>query len=213
MNWIKGFLEDYLSKTNKEGTIFNNIEKTTITIFQRWEGFLIELRANFGVIDEKKEVERALEGLKQKGSAIVYIRDFQRYSTQTGQGGEALMYQYRKGLKDLIKDKLLRTGQDISILPMLIVVVCEIDNAQYERSIEYKGKYNPNYKRIREGKYRNFCNNTYNYSDLIELDAMHQKELLSQEQQKHMINQTYFNCRKPRHITRNCRSGGSKPYY
>ena len=34
MNWIEGFLEDYLTKTDKAGTLFDNMQKTTLTIFR-----------------------------------------------------------------------------------------------------------------------------------------------------------------------------------
>ena len=77
MHWIEGFLEDYLNYTNSKGEINEKkIEDTTIKIFQTWDGFLEEIKTNFGVIDEHKEAERAIESLRQKGSATAYTRDF-----------------------------------------------------------------------------------------------------------------------------------------
>jgi hypothetical protein len=67
-----------------------------------------------------------------------------------------LTHQYYKGLKDFLKDKLFRTGQKTETLKQLIKAVYEIDNAWYERGIERKGKYNPDYKRIREGCSRGY---------------------------------------------------------
>ena len=90
MNQIKGFLEDYLIKTNKAGTLFNNIKATTFTIFRIQEGFIEELKANFSVIDKKTKVERVIKALRQKGSATAYTKEFQRYSTKIGQDDGAL---------------------------------------------------------------------------------------------------------------------------
>jgi hypothetical protein len=82
-----------------------------------------------------------------------------------------LRYQYRKGLKDFVKDKLLRTGHSTSTLEELIAAACEIDNAWYERSMERKGKYDPDYKRMGEGRQRTWRNNHRDRGDLMEIDA------------------------------------------
>ena len=130
MHWIEGFLEDYLKHTNDKGVIKEDkMEDTTVKIFKTWNGFLEEIKVNFGVMDERKEAERAIESLRQKGSATSYTREFQRYSTRTEWGDEALRYQYRKGLKDSVKDELLCIGHSTNTLEELIVASCEIDNA------------------------------------------------------------------------------------
>lgn len=65
MNWIEGFLEDYLICSNKDEVINKNKAKDiTIKIFQTWTRFLSEIKANFGVMDEQKEAERAIEALR-----------------------------------------------------------------------------------------------------------------------------------------------------
>ena len=207
MHWIEGFLEDYLKNTNKKGEIIEDqMEDTTVKIFQTWDGFLNEIRANFGVMDERKEAERAIESLRQKGSATAYTREFQRYSTRTEWGDEALRYQYRKGLKDFVKDELLRTGHSTETLEELIQAACEIDNAWYERSMERKGKYDPDYRRMGEGQHKS-SRYSRNRGDPMELDATHRREMTPQDRQKHMQDRTCFNCGKPGHMARNCKSG------
>lgn len=210
MNWIEGFLDDYLTNTNREGKLdIGTMEETTMKIFGTWNGFIGELKANFGVMDERKEAERAIESLRQKGSATAYTREFQRYSTRTEWGDEALCYQYRKGLKDLVKDELLRTGHSTTTLEELVKAACEIDNAWYERSMERKGKYDPDYKRMGEGGYRKGPRNN-NYGDPMMIDATVRKEMPPQVRQKHMQDRTCFNCGKTGHMARNCRSGGQQ---
>ena len=209
MNWIEGFLEDYLNCTNSRGEINEKkMEDTTIKIFQTWDGFLEEIKTNFGVMDEQKEAERAIESLRQKGSATAYTRDFQRYSTRTGWGDEALRYQYRKGLKDFVKDELLRTAHDTSTLENLIAAACEIDNAWYERSMERKGKYDPDYKRMGEGRYnkRQTGKNDY-WPQPMEVDATSLGELSLQEKQRRQKERLCYNCGKSGHMARNCKPG------
>ena len=209
MNWIEGFLEDYLNCTNSRGEINEKkMEDTTIKIFQTWDGFLEEIKTNFGVMDEQKEAERAIESLRQKGSATAYTRDFQRYSTRTGWGDEALRYQYRKGLKDFVKDELLRTAHDTSTLENLIAAACEIDNAWYERSMERKGKYDPDYKRMGEGRYNKRQTGKSDYwPQPMEVDATSLGELSLQEKQRRQKERLCYNCGKSGHMARNCKSG------
>lgn len=209
LNWIEGFLEDYLVWSDKNGVINERkAEDTTIKIFGTWEGFVTEIKANFGVMDERKEAERAIEALRQKGSATAYTRDFQRYSTRTEWGDEALSYAYRKGLKDFVKDELLRYSGTTDTLETLIEAACKIDNDWYERNMEKKGKYDPNYKRMGEG--RNRGNHSKGYGDPMELDATQRKELSPQQRNKHMQDRTCFNCGKPGHLARNCKGGGRR---
>jgi Retrotransposon gag protein/Zinc knuckle len=216
--WIEGFLEDYLKNTNKQGEINKTgMETTTVIIFSAWEGFISELKANFGVTDEKKEAVRAMEVLRQKGSATAYTREFQRYSTRTEWDDEALRHQYYKGLKEFVKDELLRhPNQKIETLDQLIQVSCEVDNAWYERGMERKGKYDPDYKRMGEGKARSLRNQNSrgqyrNYEDPMELDATHQGPMPDHIRQKHMANRTCFSCGKPGHMARNCKDGRGQP--
>lgn len=210
MNWIEGFLDDYLANSDDEGVMNERkAEDTTIKIFGSWDGFLSEIRANFGVMDERREAERAIEALRQKGSATAYTRDFQRYSTRTEWGDEALSYAYRKGLKDFVKDELVRHGGTIENLEQLIEAACKIDNDWYERSMEKKGKYDPNYRRMGEGRNRG-NNHPRNYGDPMEIDATQRRELSPQQRNKHMQDRTCFNCGKPGHLARNCKGGGRR---
>jgi hypothetical protein len=214
LHWVEGFLDDYLRNVDPGvGEVTKEMEPTTRKIFKSWGGFLDEIKANFGVTDEKKEAVRAMEVLRQKGSATAYTREFQRYSTRTEWDDEALSHQYYKGLKEFVKDELLRTGHKTNSLGTLIQAACEIDNAWYERSMEKKGKYDPDYKRMGEGRTRvsrnqNNRSQYRGYGDPMELDATQQGPMPDHIRQKHMANRTCFSCGKPGHMARNCRSGG-----
>lgn len=53
-----------------------------------------------------------------------------------------------------MKNELLYIKHNTTILERFILVACEINNAWYKRSMERKGKYNPDYKRTAEGTRR-----------------------------------------------------------
>ena len=65
LNWIKGFLENYLMWSDKNKIINKRkAENTTIKIFSTWEGFVMKIKANFEVMNERKEAEQAIKALR-----------------------------------------------------------------------------------------------------------------------------------------------------
>lgn len=207
LNWIEGFVQDYLENTNKYGQISNDtMEDKTVEIFSTWKGFVKNIKATFGEVDEHRTAERAIQTLKQRGAATTYTAEFQRYSTKTGWNDDALRAQYYRGLKDGIKDELLRRGKPNS-LEALIKLAVEIDNRFYERSLEKKGLYDTGHsKRYSQPQGNNQQKN--HWPQPMELDATGRKELSPQDRQKHMQDRTCFNCGKPGHMARNCKTDG-----
>ena len=63
---------------------------------------------------------------------------FQEYATQTDWDDVVLMTIYRRGLKDNIKDKLMRTGARLDDLDSLIKESIEIDDKLFKRQMEKK---------------------------------------------------------------------------
>jgi hypothetical protein len=50
---------------------------------------------------------------------------------------------FRRGLKENIKDELMRNGGIINLLDILIRTAIDIDDKLYERAIEKKHSFNP----------------------------------------------------------------------
>jgi hypothetical protein len=215
LQWVEGFLADYLDNVEESGRINGDMDDTTKTIFGSWDGFLQEIKSNFGVMDEQREAERAIESLRQKGSATAYTREFQRFSTKTDWGDEALRYTYRRGLKDSVKDELVRYTGRTDSLELLIKAACEIDNAWYERTMERKGKYDPDYRRTGEGRMRHDRTQRrghQSYGDPMEIDAaFHKPAFQDKKKQQQFQDKLCFNCGKPGHIARNCKGGNRLP--
>jgi len=132
------------------------------------------MRLTFRVLNERDNTERVIENLCQKGSAIVYSRDFQRYMIWIEWGNTALSTVYYRDLKDSIKDKLSRISKPDNFSEMIIKAY-KIDNYFYFRSQERKGKYGT-YRRIDIVKYLK----SSNWSDPMKLDTT-TKYLISQE--------------------------------
>jgi hypothetical protein len=65
--------------------------------------------------------------LKQKGSTVAYTREFKRWANRTGWGDLALRKEYYQGLKEHIKDELLRKTEP-NTTDDLIEAAEEIDN-------------------------------------------------------------------------------------
>ncbi|ELR03655.1 hypothetical protein GMDG_08925, partial [Pseudogymnoascus destructans 20631-21] len=61
---------DYMGHRNPDGKVNNKAAKDTQEIFLSWGGFVRQLKSNFGDVDARRNAVRALEALKQKGSAV-----------------------------------------------------------------------------------------------------------------------------------------------
>ena len=111
LDWIKGAMTDYMTNSNKRGAVTTSMKKETQVLFLSYRGFVHKLQQAFGNVDDKKEAVRALQTLRQKGSAGRYAAKFQRFSTRTNWGGDALKDQFYRGLKDAVKDNLIKEGE------------------------------------------------------------------------------------------------------
>jgi Retrotransposon gag protein/Zinc knuckle len=189
-NWIEGMLQEYLKK-HRDGVVMNTMSKDTITVFQTFTGFKSRFEKMFGEIDEIKEAERVIQTLRQKGSAARYTAEFQQYSVKTKWDDNALKAQFYRGLKDSVKDELIKEETDT--LAEMIKEAVIIDNRIHERFLEKKGHYSQHsYKARRD------------WPQPMELDATHRKELSTSEKRRYSQEKLCFNCGKPGHMARNC---------
>ena len=75
-----------------------------------------------------------------------YIARFQEYTNITIQKGDALLTIYQQGLKESVKDELIRYKRVINNLEQLIKTTIEINNKLYKKAIEKY--YNNLYSRV-----------------------------------------------------------------
>lgn len=98
--------------------------------------FRVEIRRMFGPSNEVNAAIRITQYLRQKRSASEYSTQFQQYAAKTDWDDITLMTMYRRGLKENVKDELMRFGGVIDTLDQLIENAIKIDDKLFERSME-----------------------------------------------------------------------------
>ena len=100
--------------------------------------FARQLKIIFGASEDVEEnaAIRIVQSLRQKGSASDYTSRFKEYMPLTGWDKEALKVMYRRGLKENVKDELMRSGASTTTLDNTIVEAIRIDDMLYERQME-----------------------------------------------------------------------------
>ena len=105
-------------------------------IFRDFGTFKVYMKEVFGITNEENAAVRVIQSLQQKTSAAEYTARFREYANLTDWKGSALMTMYRRGLKENVKDELMRSGAEHDTLERLITDAIEIDDKLYERAME-----------------------------------------------------------------------------
>jgi hypothetical protein len=147
--WFRPYLNNHMA--NFENLAGRNAE--TAAMF-RWTGFYNSLQRMYGDSDERRTAERKMEGLRQTTSVAAYATLFQQYRPQLGWNDEALLSQFRQGLKPEIKDMLFLKPDVPTRLMEYIDLCIKLDQRVMERRWEKGGKaphLNANTARKRQG--------------------------------------------------------------
>jgi hypothetical protein len=105
-------------------------------MFTNFDNFKRELRRVFGTFNEEQIAKRVIQHLTQRTSAAEYAARFQEYANLIKWDDVALMTMFRRGLKDNLKDEIMRDGRSISDMFDLIEVAIDLDDKLYERAME-----------------------------------------------------------------------------
>ena len=114
-------------------------------MMRNFEVFAKQLKIIFGASEDAEEnaAVRLIQTLRQKGSASDYTSRFKEYMPLTNWDEEALRVMYRNGLKEHVKDELMRSSAATDTLDRLIIEAIRIDDMLYERGMEkrhFQGK-------------------------------------------------------------------------
>ena len=94
--------------------------------------FTTKLTRVFGVYDKVATAKQQLEKLYQQGSAHSYTAKFQQIASFLKWGDLVLSYQYYKGLKNNVKDRISDQGQPDSLNKHINMAI-QIDNRQHKQ--------------------------------------------------------------------------------
>jgi hypothetical protein len=217
--WFELFIREYQEKADKD-----QWSDTTQEIFASYTAFKKKLEQTFGDIDAIRSAERRLRRLKQTGSASVYAAEFQQIISHLDWDEDAYIAIFEDGLKDDVKDELVRIERPKTISDMVATAV-RIDNRLYERYLQRKetrqwrsqGQRSFGQARRHEGRQgRPRRQPRESYSDPygpqpMELDAA---RLPAEEEKRRKDNNLCFECGKAGHRARECnnRRNNAKPW-
>ena len=196
-DWIQPLVEKYLDQGSDESGIFADYAR-----FKR------EIRRVFAPTNQDAMAERALIDITQTRSVSDYAALFKKYADRTEWDDDALMAMFKRGLKDSVKDELMRYGGISSGLGDLIRIAIELDDKIYFRLVEKRGT-KPKYERtgFAYGG-RQQGDRHQPVRDPMELDAVQVKRTFKGKKPVSGGKETRkcYACGKAGHITRDCRS-------
>src|SRR5271169_1154130 len=97
--------------------------------------FTAEITKIFGDPNLRISAARSLDHLRQTSSAAAYAAEFRRYATILNWEDEPLAHRFYQGLKDPIKDEIVRFGRPNQLEP-LVQLTIDIDSRLYDRALE-----------------------------------------------------------------------------
>ena len=123
------WFEPYLTELQENGMGTANLDVRYI--FASWDGFANKLTQMFGDPESVATAEQKLYELTQRTSAVEYTTQFHTLSAQVGWNAEALMAQYRRGLKSKVQTTMIPMD-DATTLSELVDQAIKVDSRLYQ---------------------------------------------------------------------------------
>ena len=126
--WAEGYLTDYLEHPGTHNAARSD---ETNRFFQNFAGYETRLKTMFGDPNKVLVAERRLQEMRQTTSVSAYTAEFRKYQTKVEWDDTALLSQFYRGLKDTVKDDIVRSDRPTT-LQTIIDLAIKIDNRHLE---------------------------------------------------------------------------------
>jgi hypothetical protein len=202
LKWFRPTWSDYIEN---EGASSD----ATQDIFTHFPRFEEELEKAFGDIGEKRMAENELTTIRQMGKCSDYAVRFQDLATHVHWGQPALTKRFYDGLKPEIKEKVYQLNREAHDLSSFMEECVQADNLLWELKMDigkktpfrgysqgYSQKYQPNQGKKR---YEEIASDNSGRPGRMDLSLMH-------KDQKGKRDFKCYNCGKPNHMARDCKS-------
>ena len=131
LDWFQPYMQDFMDYSTQPAKLRDDTRR----IFSNYQAFEKEIKIVFGVVDEQRTAAIKLRQLRQVGAASEYTTKFRQISSRLDWDDDPLMNQYYIGLKDSVKDEVVRQDWPED-MDAMIKLATRIDTRLYERKME-----------------------------------------------------------------------------
>jgi hypothetical protein len=203
---------------------FAPLVETSSPLLTNFQAFLTEFEATFGETDKRRTALNKLYALQQGNrAASVYASEFRQISCDVEWDGQALLDQFRRGLRGEIKHLLLNFPEPTSLNEAITQAV-RCDNRLFEfRQEERPNRFNSTWSSITPSQPAtrsiampptlsspSASTPMVDSSSPMEIDRIRYKPLTNAQRQHRRANNLCLYCGSPDHMLRSCTKKGPR---